>query len=108
MENTITLSEDQIKKITYQDLDSGKFNNVREIVIEAKNLAYRDYQKIKDAKEYSKFLFNYEGTYPSFVNMPNYLLSEVNKEMSTQDFNEWERTKSIYESTLIRDLSSLY
>lgn len=97
-----------IKELTYTQAKNHP--NTSELVNQAKTLAWDDSESFSDFDLF-RLNFNYfqlsDGSWNhSFVILPNQFLDEVSSDWSSQDFNYWVDSKSIYESNLISNLST--
>ena len=96
-----------IQQLTYDE--AKRAENVTELVIQAKDLAFKDSEKFSDFDLF-RLNFNYFETNGewnhSFVILPKQFFDEVSVEWSSKEFNQWVNTKSIYYQSLISDLST--
>lgn len=96
-----------IKELTYSE--AKNLDNTTELVIKAKNLAFDDSESFSDLDlfrlNFNYFRVNNEWNH-SFAILPKKYFDEVSVDWSSQDFNRWIDTKSIYESNLISNLST--
>jgi hypothetical protein len=103
----------RLKQITYSELESKPpaYDNITEIVTKARGLAWRESEKLKDTDKVVDFKFapvesEIHGKMYHLVKIPKYLMdNSLNSKMSRDEFNQWHWKKSIYERTLIQDLS---
>ena len=96
-----------IKQLTYDEAKISE--NTTELVLQARELAFNDSETFSDFDLF-RLTFNYfktndEWNY-SFVILPKKFFDEVSTDWSSQDFNRWVNTKSIYYQSLISDLST--
>ena len=95
-----------IKQLTYDEAKISE--NTTELVLQAKDLAYNDSETFSDFDlfrlNFNYFKINDEWNH-SFVILPKQFFDEVSVEWSSQEFNQWVNTKSIYFQSLISDLS---
>ena len=96
-----------IKQLTYDEAKQSE--NTTELVLQARELAYTDSESFSDFDLF-RLNFNYfqiSGEWNhSFVILPKQFFDEVSVEWSSQEFNQWANTKSIYFQSLISDLST--
>ena len=96
-----------IKQITYDEAKSSE--NTSALVLQARELAYNDSETFSDFDlfrlNFNYFKINDEWNH-SFVILPKQFFDEVSVEWSSQEFNQWVNTKSIYYQSLISDLST--
>jgi hypothetical protein len=96
-----------IQQLTYDE--AKRSENTTELVLQAKESAYNDSEKFSDFDlfrlNFNYFEINGEWNH-SFVILPKKFFDEVSSDWSSQDFNRWVDTKSIYYQSLISDLST--
>jgi len=101
-----------IKKITYENVKQFyQGDEIAKQVMAARGLAWDTLQSA-DPKDYFVLNFNYfevnGKTYNHFVILDKKFESEVSSEWSSAEFNAWEMEQSIYDISIIRDLSTDY
>ncbi len=99
-----------IEKLTYKNVEQFyQGEEITKYVIAARGLAWDTFQSA-NPNDYFVLDFNYfevnGNTYNHFVILDKKFESEVSSEWSSAEFNKWESEQSIYDVTVIRDLST--
>ena len=97
-----------LKELTYAEIESKP--NITETVLSIREMALTDAETISDFDLF-RLNFNYfqmsDGEWNhSFVILPKKFIDEVSSDWSSQEFNQWVDTKSVYYQKLISALST--
>lgn len=100
-----------IENLTYKQVKTNFIGKeITKQVLAARNLAW-DISQSADPNDYFVLNFNYftcayGETYNHFVILNKKFWDQVDSEWSSKDFNAWEQNQSIYDISVIKDLST--